>query len=354
MNIRTLLNSAYLSTVLIGCGAQVETSAPPSEHPNMDCAAWSPDGRFKIWTSRVGDSYLGFRFDNGTNRSARPFGSESGFSGVGGERRCVVDEMGTVAYQGVEHGVSAVFVEDVYGNKTTIPHADHPDLNRFGRLVYTQYTSTAESGVFLNNFPFSSAPQRLTVMPRASHPLISGDGNVAAFMVEGAFGSRIYRYDISSGRYESISPMRPGFVSDQDSLLSISYDGAVLLFASSFPVLPEDRNQQVDLYTYDDTTRSYTRVTVNSHGNEIANPELDLSQVGMSGNGRYVAWVSSSYEFDSSIVGNAIFVQDLERGITRKVRDGSDFWGIQYSGNSFLFSEPDSFSPSALSLARFF
>jgi Tol biopolymer transport system component len=99
---------------------------------------------------------------------------------------------------------------------------------------------------------------------------------------------------------------------------SISADGRYVAFCSRSSLVPADRNQLVDVYVRDRTTRATTRVSVTSSGGEVGG---DSARPAISADGRFVAFGS----FASNLVpGDTngdwdVFVHDRQTGSTSRV-----------------------------------
>ena len=115
--------------------------------------------------------------------------------------------------------------------------------------------------------------------------------------------------------------------------LSLSSDGRYVAFVSDATYLvPGDTNGVNDVFVYDVQKRIFTRVSVNSAGNQ-ANAAT-LAEPAISGDGRFVAFVSNATNLvagDSNNVGD-IFVHDRQTGATTRVSINSS--GGQANGAS--------------------
>lgn len=158
----------------------------------------------------------------------------------------------------------------------------------------------------------------------ASFLALSADASVAAFTTSSdhmgpRMGNRLYSVfalDVPSGKMELVSVPAENTTPaprSLDQVLAISNDGQRILFQSHFDGLSrDDTNGWTDLFVHETGTGSNQLVSVALDGKHSGN---GLSRDGvMSGNGRYVAFVSLASDLvpaDVNRVGD-IFVRDLE------------------------------------------
>jgi Tol biopolymer transport system component len=113
---------------------------------------------------------------------------------------------------------------------------------------------------------------------------------------------------------------------------SISADGRFVAFVSlASNLVPGDTNGVGDIFVHDLTTRQTSRVSVGRRGAQGNGPS---SQPAISGDGRYVAFVSAASTLVRGDTNNAedAFVHDRATGRTTRVSVADD--GTQANGNS--------------------
>jgi archaellum component FlaF (FlaF/FlaG flagellin family) len=111
----------------------------------------------------------------------------------------------------------------------------------------------------------------------------------------------------------------PGF-----SSASISADGRFVAFESSASnLVPEDTNDDVDIFVRDTLTNTTTRVSVDSEGNQVNSSSWRSS---ISGDGRFVAFSSSSSSLVPGDTNDSydIFVRDTLTNTTTRVSVDSE------------------------------
>ena len=129
-----------------------------------------------------------------------------------------------------------------------------------------------------------SADGRYVAFESLATNLVPGDTNAA---------SDIFVRDRKAHTTTGVSVGAGGVQGDADSLLpSISADGQDVAFMSNATdLVTGDTNAQPDIFVYDQTTHSTTRVSVGPGGVEA---NAGSAEAAISGNGRYVAFVSSA------------------------------------------------------------
>jgi len=157
----------------------------------------------------------------------------------------------------------------------------------------------------------------------ASHnPTLSGDGKVVAFestainlvtlpVLTGNANTYVYRRDLTTSTNKLISIDNNG-VGQSAGLPKLSDDGNRLVFETFWPLLANDTNALWDIYLYDDTAGSLTRVSLNSSGGERNGGTESASRVvapTISGNGRYVAYSTTATNVVSA--GTATGLQNV-------------------------------------------
>ncbi len=100
---------------------------------------------------------------------------------------------------------------------------------------------------------------------------------------------------------------------------AISADGCLVAFASDAGnLVPGDRNQVRDVFVRDRCTGAIERVSVSSAGEEANGPsQLELANLAMSADGRWVAFFSRASNLDGDTTGlTQVFVRDRALGRT--------------------------------------
>ena len=111
----------------------------------------------------------------------------------------------------------------------------------------------------------------------------------------------------------------------------VSRDGGVVAFASRSPKLvPNDTNGKVDVFVWARDTGKITRVSVDSHGEQVRAGSAGAS---VHANGRYVAYQSLANLDHGEVVrgDNDVFVHDRISGLTTRVsvaKSGEEANGI--------------------------
>lgn len=180
-------------------------------------------------------------------------------------------------------------------------------------------------------------------------PAISDDGNFVAFVSAASnlvSGDNNYHWDIfvrdrSAGTTERVSIAA---IDDYDHTAasqepSISDDGRYVAFGSHDSTLvPDDNNGFYDIFVFDRQTDTTTLVSVSTDGTKS---NQDCQDPFISGDGKYVAFVSSSTNLAAGLVvtNEKIFVRDLEAGTTEVV--SVDSGGIVSTQQAFRPSISD-------------
>ncbi len=163
--------------------------------------------------------------------------------------------------------------------------------------------------------------------PSAS-PAISADGRFVAFstfaysliMADTNFESDIYVHDLQTGTTTRVSVDSTGFEVDGNSFdPSISADGRFVAFDSdAFSLVPEDTNDSIDVFVYDQQTGLQERVSVDDAGTEGNDSSVRPS---ISWDGRYVAFSSDASNLVPGDENGSIddFVHDTLSGATSRI-----------------------------------
>jgi Tol biopolymer transport system component len=169
---------------------------------------------------------------------------------------------------------------------------------------------------------------------------ISGDGSLVAFVHQQVahtsfddFRKDILVRDVPSGAMESVNLDMLGVHADATEP-EISADGRYVAFTSRAKnLVPDDTNRTFDVFVRDRRTGTTVRASVNNNGDEVDGPS---SQPAISGDGRYVAFVSEGPNLPDagSTTGSAVrqvYLRDMVAGTT--VRVSSDATDPATGGN---------------------
>ncbi len=165
-------------------------------------------------------------------------------------------------------------------------------------------------------------------------PALSGNGRYVVFRAITTSGSfsrtNAYLRDRATGITELVSVANDGSEGGNTATLDVSDDGRYVVFT--------DRNLDgstgyFDAYVRDRATNTTELISVNSDGSP-GTVNKSASDVSISGDGRYVAFISNSADVVSSDTNGMAdaFVRDRITGITQRISIASD--GAQANGNS--------------------
>jgi cysteine-rich repeat protein len=174
-----------------------------------------------------------------------------------------------------------------------------------------------------------------SVVQNGHSPSLSSDGGLIAFIGSQLLpgdpsGDSVYVVDRVGGTTERIGSSAPRNVSKVG--VSISGDGRYVAFVSLSALVPEDTNGIYDVYVLDRETGELVRASVSTAGNQANGGSYDPA---ISSNGRYVAFDSFATNLvvdDTNGIRDA-FVHDLVAGETIRVSiqpSGSQFTGMVY------------------------
>ena len=173
-------------------------------------------------------------------------------------------------------------------------------------------------------------------------PSISHDGQYVAFqskasnLVSGDTNAQddIFVHNRKAGQTELVSVDSSGKQGAGGSTWpSISADGRYVAFESSNPLVSGDTNNHGDVYVRDRQMAKTQRVSVNSSGKQANNDSGDPS---ISSDGRYIAFYSKSTDLISNDTNGSwdVFVHDRQSGKTELVSVNSS--GAQGNGWSLF------------------
>ncbi|MFL7868877.1 MAG: hypothetical protein AB8I58_08620 [Anaerolineales bacterium] len=180
----------------------------------------------------------------------------------------------------------------------------------------------------------------------SSSPAISGDGRYVAFYSEAsnlvsgdANGcGDIFVHDRQAGTTTRVSVSSSGVEENAPPandyyVLSISGDGRYVAFYSDASNLVSgDTNGETDVFVHDLQSGTTTRASLASDGSEA---NASSSEPSLSGDGRYIAFVSSATNLvtgDTNGKGD-VFVRDLQAGTTTRVSINSS--GVEANGGGY-------------------
>lgn len=294
----------------------------------------------------------------------------SNFHDVSGDGRYIAFVSGaTNLVAGDTNGEADVFVRDRMTGTTTLVSVNNggeqgnavstfPAISGNGRLVAFSSSATnlvpndtnGEDDIFLHD-QITGETTRISVDSSGGQAdgsslfqSLSYDGNLVAFqspatnLVPGDTNDvqDIFLHNRTIGETTRVSVSSDGTQSNGVSLYhDLSEYGCTVAFLSyGTNLVPDDTNGFGDVFVYNCTTGETTRVSVNSAGEEANNHSSSFGDMGISGDGRYVAFHSSAtnlVEGDTNGVQD-IFVHDQNTGTTTRVSVNSA--GEQANGNS--------------------
>jgi uncharacterized repeat protein (TIGR01451 family) len=168
----------------------------------------------------------------------------------------------------------------------------------------------------------------------SSSPDISDDGRFVAFdsdatnLVRGDRNNTtdVFRHDRDTGETILVSVSTDGQQGDSSSHApAISADGRFIVFHANSSLVPEDTNNNTDVYVRDVQAGTTTLVSVSFDGTSAGNNTSFIQDI--SADGRFVAFVSDATnlipndldDFDANV-----YVRDLVAGTTELVSVGTD------------------------------
>ncbi len=308
-----------------GATTRVSVDSNGAQANNVsDSPFLSGDGRFVAFDSNASNLVANdtnnqrdvFVHDRQTGETTRVSLDSSGVEGNGASLDPVISPDGRfVAFNSDAsnlvandtNGVGDVFVHDRQTGETTRVSVD----------------SNGVEGIFVSGFPTMSADGRLIAFRSLADNLVPNDTN-------GAFD--IFLHDRQTGITTRVSVDSNGVEADSDSEdANLSADGRFLAFESdSTNLVPNDTNNDEDIFVRDLVANTTTRVSLNSVG---AQPNGPSFTPWLSADGRFVAFESGASDLVANDTnGNFdVFVRDLQSGTN--VRISVDSNGVE--ANSF-------------------
>jgi Tol biopolymer transport system component len=317
---RALVAGALLAPLLSGCAwisrvSESSSGAPAdSETPLWSMPSISADGRYVAFDSNAGNLVGGA--DGGVFVRDTRSGS---ISAVSVRSDGSVDDFAdTPAISG--NGRFVAFVSD---DPLHAPDGNGNFYQVFVRDLATGRTTRVSSktngnqGTDDSGAPSLSHDGRYIAFESDSGGLVTGDGNDSTdVFVRDQFAGTTRRASVTSTGEES-------YTGGEDP--SISSDGRYVAFASTDELVPTDTNGTSDVYVRDLQAGTTTLASVTS-GGALSNNWSESPRI--SGNGRYVAFVSRATNLDGIVdTNNAtdVFVRDLVARTTWRVSMSSTY-----------------------------
>jgi Tol biopolymer transport system component len=264
-------------------------------------------------TNRVRDVYV---FDLSTGRltlespgvRGTVANGESSSPGISGDGRYVVfvSSAGNLAETQVPPGMPRVFLRDRETETT--------------RLLATSAIGDPANGYSSN--PAISADGTTIVFESAATDLVDGAhvaGNtVGVYLIRRASGVSVRLNVSSAGQVPAGQSVSPTVSADGRYVAFMSRADLTCAGEPTCPREPPDRNGVADVYLRDTATNTTTRVSRGHSGRDPDGPSYDPA---VSGDGRYVAFVSeaSNLTSDSSKHAANVYVRDMVTGVTELV-----------------------------------
>lgn len=278
----------------------------------------SADGRFVAFDSDAANLVNGdrngitdvFRHDRATGETILVSVSSDGQQGDSSSHAPAISADGRFI---VFHANSPLVPEDT--NDTTDVYV-HDVETGITTLVTVGFDgSVGNRGGFIQDI---SSDGRFVAFVSDSTNLIPGD--------EDDFQADVYVRDLVSGTTELVSVGSDGTRANVGffDIPSISADGRFVAFSTFTSLVPQDTNQDNDIYLRDRLTSTTELISVNS--NEEPGDARSQSP-SVSADGRFVAFQSESTNFASEQSGfftdEDIFVRDRQAGTTVRVSESS-------------------------------
>jgi Tol biopolymer transport system component len=210
-------------------------------------------------------------------------------------------------------GGGNIFVRDVVSGTTTIASANSsgvavggssPSISADGRFVaFMSLANNLVSGA-TNNLDFD-----IFVHDRLTQTTILASVNSQG---QPASGRSTSEFGLESGSFDPV----------------MSADGRYVVFKSSATnLVPNDTNQVADIFRHDLQTRTTTRISVDSNGNQAnGSSAIGFNKSAVSADGRYVVFQSFANNLVPGDTNNAldVFVRDTIAGTTTRVSVNSN------------------------------
>ena len=208
--------------------------------------------------------------------------------------------------------------------------SDGSTLNSTSRV---SVGASGGQGTGSSETPAVSADGRYVAFMSASNNLVPDDTNIF---------SDVFVKDRQTGAIELISRASNGLISNFTSINPvISADGRYVAFQSfAANLVPNDVSSFLDLFVKDRQTGAISRINVDPNGNEANQSQSGFHGPAISSDGRYVTFVSAASNLVPNDTNNAadVFVRDTVLGQTSRVSVTSG--GVQVSSGAAFFEKP--------------
>jgi WD40-like Beta Propeller Repeat len=172
-------------------------------------------------------------------------------------------------------------------------------------------------------------------------PALSSDGRFVAFTSYADLGGQptvlnVYVHDRLLQTTDFIGPTNPadGFWFGPD----VSDDGRYVAFESIVPLVAADTNGLFDIYVFDRLTRTYTRESVASSGQQTLGSNIRSIMPSLTSDGRKLSFLSDALNLvaNDDTSGDDVFLRDRSTGQTTRVSVSST--GERQLGGGFAQS----------------
>ncbi|WP_419596957.1 TolB family protein [Thiolapillus sp.] len=227
-----------------------------------------------------------------------------------------------------------------YNTRSLLSRAAACLLILFTLPAWATTTRLSESNTVLgrqasweSDSPSLSADGKLLVFDSLAPNLVAGDHNRA---------SDIFLRNVETGSLSRISRGMNGLEANGGSDRPvISADGRFVAFRSSASnLVPDDNNNDTDLFLYDVTAGTISRINVDSNGDETQGCYCYTTAI--SQDGRFIAFVSDAADLvtgDNNGVMD-VFLHDTQTGVTRRVSvDSHGNEANAYSGSPAISAD---------------
>lgn len=299
--------------VQVNLGGQGQALRPPSvlnavtPHNRF---AISGDGNFVVFTTLDNDASLG-----DTNGLSDVYlrdiaaGTTELVSGIGGQATAAVSFQPSISDDG--RFVAFISASDLLapGLSGGSPQGGSAASRRVfvrDRLLGTTTLYSAFNGGLL----FDESAYDVEISPAGDKLVYTAVKGPLSFGFSSGEPGLMHVVDLASGTRQSFGPFL--YV----SWISVSHHAERVAFLTSTKLVPEDTLTSRDVYVLDVATGTYQRASTQTGGVQIND---DYMTPAISGDGRYVAWLTDSakFYFPQKMLGlKQVFVKDLETDLT--------------------------------------
>jgi Tol biopolymer transport system component len=345
----------------------------------------SADGRLVVFQSEASNLVPGdtngemdsFLYDTvtkeitrvGVGNNGEQADSGSGFPRISGNGRYVVfSSSADNLVDDDTNGAADVFLRDLQEGTTTRASINSSgeqgdalsvagDISHDGqRIVFQSIASNFDSpeftpqldDIYLHDRP-SGTTTRISVgrggwqaNSTALRPRISPDGGSVAFESNATNlvhadtnGTEIFVYDVDAGTINRVCVNDSGAQGNNLCYYpDFSHDGRFITFWSPADnLVPNDTNNEADIFVRDQVSGTTTRVSVDSTGAQAEPAWYTTSSPSISADGRFVAFTSSATLEDADLFNgwNDVYVHDRETGNTTLVSENHETLGFGHS-----------------------